>query len=124
MKFIICTNEEIVRNRVGVSEDDLGAYTSADLVKAGADAAEEKLIELCGFGVRDKIVTDGNFRNWNGGKYSKTGRFAPYQNCGELLACDIHSRSMIQACNAAHDAYDAAIEKFISERLKESQCTQ
>jgi|GEM_PF-6162401 len=117
MRFIICTNEEIVRNRAGVSEDDLGAYTSADLVKAGADAAEAKLAELCGFDVINRITYDNIFRNWKGGNYSKTGKFSPYQSCGELLACDIESPSMMEICHKAHDAYDEAIEKFVNECL-------
>lgn len=118
MKFIICTNEEIVRDRAGVSEDDLGAYTSADLVDAGANAATYKLMEICGY-ESGMITYDSIFQKWKGGKYSKTGEFAAYQSCGELLAYDIQSPSMLEIASAAHDAYDAAIEEFVNHCLTE-----
>jgi len=118
MLFVICTNEEIVRNRAGIGEDDLGCYTSADLVKAGSEAAEAKLVELCGFDVYSRIDYDSVFHNWNGGKYSKQGKFAPYQSCGELLACNLNSPSMKDIAFAAHSAYDAAITKLVKECIE------
>lgn len=114
MLFVICTNDEIVRNRTGFDEDNLRGYDSADLVKIGSDAAEAKLVELCGSDVYSRIKYDSIFRNWNGGKYSKQGKFAAYQSCGELIACDINSPSMKDIAFEAHQAYDDAVEIFLS----------
>jgi len=117
MKFAICVNEEMVRNRAGIEEDQLNGYTSADLVNRGVEAAEKKLAELCGFDIYMNLVYDGNFRNWNGGKYYKQGKYCTWQSCGELLACDINSPSMKEIAYEAHLAYDKAIEEMTSECL-------
>ncbi len=112
MQFIINTNSEVACSGYDI-EDEL----QEEATDAASTSAADKLTELVGKDAYTKIAYDGNFRNWDGGKYDKCAANSKsahraWTRCG-FVCVDIDSPSAREIAHAATDAYIEALTIFI-----------